>query len=104
MLSDQQRSCQQRQSETAEGAAGEGIQQQPADEGPDRALYRAAQKGPDGDQQEDQVRMGAEEGDSGQGGALDQCGRCQKGQDNVESENGSPPTPPAPPAPGAGTT
>lgn len=85
LLPDQQRGRQQRQGEAAEGPAGEGIQQQPADEGPDGSLYRAAQEGPDGDQQEDQVGMGTKERNPGQRGALDQRGQCQQGKDNVEA-------------------
>ena len=78
LLPDQERGQQEGQGETAQRPAGEDVQQQPADKGPDGALYGAPQEGPDGDQQEDRIRVGAEEGDPRQRGALGQCGQGQQ--------------------------
>ena len=78
LLPHQERGQQEGQGETAQRSTGEDVQQYPTDEGPDGALYGAPQEGPDGDQQEDRIRMGAEEGDSRQRGALGQGGQGQQ--------------------------
>lgn len=84
-LARQERGGQKGQGETAQRPSGERVQNQPARKGPNGPLHRPAQKSPSDHQQKHQVRMGPEERNPGQRGALNQRGQRQQGQNDVQA-------------------